>query len=58
MANAVTLIFWLDNVDARNLWGSVILEMEGGGGGGGVFLKWGGLNSSTNYVVNWTQKTH
>ena len=35
MANAVTLIFWLDNVDARNLWGSVIFR--NGGGGGGVF---------------------
>ena len=42
MANAVSLIFWLANLDAINLGGAG--KWDGGGGGGGFwnFPKWGG----------------
>ena len=39
MATDVTLIFWLDNLDARN------------GGGGWRVVEIGGLNLSTNYEL-------
>ena len=51
MTNAVTLFFWLNNLDARNF---CCLEFSEKGGlpklEGGLFLKWGvGLNPSRNY---------
>ena len=51
MANAVSLIFWLDNLDAINLGGAVRWGVRGVGGGGypkrgELFLKWGGTIES------------
>ena len=47
MATEVTLIFWLDNFDARNG------GWKGGGGmeGGVCVFEMGGLNPSTNYEL-------
>ena len=54
MATDVTLIFWLDNLDARNGGGGWRVEGGGGGGGGGrgeCVFEIGGLNLSTNYEL-------